>query len=170
MPTEFSFENIFEAPSTATILAAYFNPDHLEAQDTVGLLGERTVVENREDDTQRICTWSVISLRQLPMFVRPFIEGGRLKYIEWMRWRKTADEIDLTIQPQVLGGRVQIAATYQLAQVGENRVRRRYKGTITANVSLLSGKIERGILAEIEKGMPSMFECTQTWLLQNKAP
>jgi hypothetical protein len=32
------------------------------------------------------------------------------------------------------------------------------------NVSLLSGKIERAILGEIEKGMPSMSECTQTWL------
>jgi hypothetical protein len=166
MSTEFSFENVFQAPSTATILAAYFDPDHLAHQDAVGQLGERTVVEHREDDAQRICTWSVVSLRQLPRFVHPFIEGGRLRYLEWMRWRKAADEIDLTIQPQILGGRVQIAATYQLAQVGEGRVRRRYKGTITANIPLLSGKIERGILAEIEKGMPSMFECTQRWLLE----
>lgn len=169
MSTEFSFENTFQAPSTATILAAYFNPDHLAAQDEVGQLGERTVVEQREDDTQLICTWSVVSLRQLPMFVRPFIQGGRLRYLEWMRWRKAADEIDLTIQPQILGGRVQIAATYQLEQVGEGRVLRRYKGTISANVSLLSGKVERGILAEIEKGMPSMFDCTQRWLSRSLA-
>jgi hypothetical protein len=31
-------------------------------------------------------------------------------------------------------------------------------------VKLLSGKIERAILGEIEKGMPMMRDCTQTWL------
>lgn len=166
MSTEYSFETVFEAPglTAETIGAAYFDPDHLAAQDVVGQLGERTVTESREDDATRFCSWSVRSLRPLPALVKPFVEGGRLRYVETMTWRKRDHEIDMTIVPQLGGGRVQISAVYTFTQVGEGKVRRRYKGTIEVKVSLLSGKIERAILGEIEKGMASMSECTQTWL------
>ena len=166
MPTEYSFETVFEAPglTAETIGAAYFDPEHLAAQDVVGQLGDRKVTESREDDATRFCSWSVRSLRPLPALVRPFVDGGRLEYVETMTWRKRDNEIDMTIVPQIAGGRVQIAALYTFTQVGDGKVRRRYKGTINVNVKLLSGKIERAIVGEIEKGMPSMSECTQTWL------
>jgi len=85
-----------------------------------------------------------------------------------MTWRKADDAIDLTVSPQIAGGRVQLAAIYQLAQVGEGQIRRRYKGQVTVNIPLLSGKIERGIVDAIEKGMPMMFDCTQRWLERAK--
>lgn len=151
------------------MLEAYFDPDHLATQDTIAELGERQVVESREDDAVRSCTWTVRSLRPLPVFVRPFVAGGRLSYLDQMTWRKAADEIDMVITPQIASGRVKITALYQLTQAGEGRVRRRYGGTIHVNVSLLSGKIERAILAEMEKGMPMMAECTQKWLIERSA-
>lgn len=168
MSTPFSFETVFTAPSVGTVLAAYFDPDHLAAQDAVAGLTDRAVIESHDDDSLRTCTWSVRALTQLPLYARPFVEGGRLTYLETMKWRKRDDSIDLTIQPQILGGRVQINAVYELAEVGERQVRRRYRGEIVVNVKLVSGKVERGILAEIEKGMPVLTECTRSWLL--KAP
>lgn len=164
MSTEFSFESVFRAPSVKTILEAYFDPDHLATQDKVANLTDRKVIESREDDATKFMSWHVLSLRPLPSFVRPFIEGGRLSYLETMTWRKGANEIDMTITPQVPGDRVRIAAVYALTPIAEGQVRRRYKGTITANLPLLSGKLERAILAEMEQGMPAMTECTQTWL------
>lgn len=164
MSTEFSFENVFRVPSMTQLLEAYFDPDHLATQDKVGDLCDREVVESREDDKTKFMSWSVRANKPLPSFVRPFVEGGRLKYLETMTWRKADNEIDMTIVPQIAGGRVQIAAVYALTQVGEGQVRRRYKGTITVNIPLLSGKIERGILAEMEKGMPAMTACTQSWM------
>jgi hypothetical protein len=166
MSTEFSFETVFEAPGLTpdTIGAAYFNPDHLAAQDVVGQLGERAVAEEREDDKTRFCRWTVRSLRPLPALVKPFVEGGRLKYVETMTWRKADHEIDMTIVPQIGTERVKVAAIYTFTQVGENKVRRRYKGTIQVNVALVSGKIERAILSEMETGMAAMRDCTQKWL------
>lgn len=164
MTTEFRFEHVFRAPSTQTVLAAYFDPDHLATQDKLAELVDRAVVEDTEDDAVKTCAWTVTAQKPLPLFVRPFVEGGRLRYREAMTWRKAADEIDLTITPQILGGRVQIAALYQLAQVGDGQIRRRYGGSVTVDVRLISGKIERAIVAEIEKGMPMMFQCTQDWL------
>ena len=166
MSTEYSFETVFEAPglTAESIGAAYFDADHLAAQDVVGQLGDRKVTESREDDATWFCRWSVRSLRPLPALAKPFVQGGRLEYVETMTWRKRDNEIDVTIVPQIAGGRVQIAGLYTFTQVSDGKVRRRYKGAINVNVALLSGKIERAILGEIEKGMPSMSECTQKWL------
>lgn len=165
MSTDFSFETVFRAPSVQTVLAAYFDPDHLAAQDAVGDLCDRKVTENHEDDSVRKTSWTVRAQKSLPMYVKPFIEGGKLNYVEAMTWRKKDDEIDLTIVPQILGGRVKIAAVYKLSSAGEGQVRRVYRGTISVDVKLLSGKIEKAIREEIEKGMPMMTECTQKWLL-----
>lgn len=166
MSTEFRYETVFDASSKTCVLAAYFDPDHLATQDEAAELCGRTLVAAHEDAAVRSCTWRVHSLRSLPVFVRPFAQGGRLSYLESMTWRKADDEIDLTIVPQVLGGRVQITALYQLADVAPGKVRRIYQGTIGAQLSLVSGKVERAIAAEFAKSMPVMTACTQRWLLR----
>jgi hypothetical protein len=162
--TEFRYETVFDASSKLAVLAAYFDDDHLATQDKVAELCDRKVVESHEDAAVKSAVWSVRAVRPLPLFARPFVEGGRLTYLETMKWRKADDEIDMTIVPQILGGRVQITAVYQLADIAPGKVRRRYQGSITVQASLLSGKIERAIAAEIEKGMPVMTGCTQSWL------
>jgi hypothetical protein len=162
--TPFSHETEFAASGKTAVLAAYFNEEHLAVQDKAAGLCDRTIVEAFEDDAVRKCTWSVRSTRVLPIYVRPFVEGGRLTYRESMTWRKAADEIDESIVPQVLGGRVVIESLYQLSDRAPGKVCRRFAGTVTVNLSLLSGKIERAIVAEIEKGIPLMTECTRSWL------
>lgn len=164
MATEFSFENVFRAPSTFSILSAYFDPDHLATQDKQAELTDRTVVEDLDDATTRKTTWTVRAAKPLPLFVRPFVAGGRLSYREAMIWRKADDAIDLTVTPEILNGRVQVAATYKLEKIGEGQIRRRYAGTITVNITFIAGKVERGVLAEFEKAMPIMTKCTQDWL------
>ncbi|MCX5742777.1 MAG: DUF2505 family protein [Proteobacteria bacterium] len=169
MATEFSFENVFRAPSTLSILSAYFDPAHLATQDKQADLVDRVVVEDVDGPVTRKTTWTVRAQKPLPLFVRPFVTGGRLSYREAMIWRKADDAIDLTVTPEILGGRVQVAATYTLTKIGEGQILRRYAGTITVNISLISGKAERGILAEFEQAMPIMTKCTQDWLTANPA-
>ena len=164
MTTMFRYETVFDAPSRDYVLAAYFDDDHLAVQDKAAALEDRKVIESHEDEAVRKATWSVRSQRPLPLFVRPFVEGGRLSYLEKMTWRKADGEIDLEIVPQILGGRVQIKAVYQLTDLEPGKVKRRYQGSITVNVKLLSKKIENAIAAEIDKGMPMMTDCTANWL------
>ena len=164
MPTPFKFENVFRAPSVADVLAAYFDPDHLATQDKVAELTDRVVTEQIEGEGTLKCTWKVGSLRSLPIFVRPFVSGGRLSYLETMTWRRADDAIDLSVVPQILKGRVKIEAVYKLSMAGEGQVLRSYAGSVIADITLLSGKIERGILAAFEKEMPAMTKCTQDWL------
>jgi hypothetical protein len=163
MSTPFSFEYVFRAPSVASIIEAYFHPDHLANQDQLAELGDRVVVDSSDTDAVRKCTWRVRSTRPLPMIARPFAPGG-LKFLETMTWQKSDNGVEMTVVPEILGGRVQIAGTYQLTPIGDGKVRRIYKGTITAAIKLLSGKIERGILDGFSEGMPAMAACTQAWL------
>jgi hypothetical protein len=168
MTTSFSFDSVYRATSPEVVLAAYFDPDHFAAQDKIAGLSDRSVVEEHEDAELRTTIWSVRSRTQLPLYARPFVEGGRLSFREKMTWRKRDNAIERTIQPQILGGRVQIDAVLQLSRAGDGEVLRRYQGGITVNVALVSGKLERAILAEMEKNMPKMTECTQQWLLANR--
>ena len=164
MPTEFDFTHTFRADSALSIFRAYFDAEHLALQDKAAGLTDRTVIKSVEDDDTWEASWSVKSTRSLPFFVKPLVEGGRLGFVEWQKWRKKDNEVDMTVTPQILGGRVQIAGVYRLEERGPGSVQRRYKGAITANVKLIGGKVERGILEEFEKGIPAMSNCTQQWL------
>lgn len=164
MTTSFRFEHTFRAPSPETVFRAYFNPDHLAAQDKVAELTGREVVEEREDDAVKVMAWKVTSQKPLPLFARAFVDGGRLSYKEAMTWRKADGEIDLVITPQILNGRVQLTAVYKLTPVGENQVKRTYSGNVSVDIRLVGGKIERAVVQQIEDGIPLMFQCTQDWL------
>jgi hypothetical protein len=164
MPTEFRYETVFRAASPKVVAASYFDPDHLATQDVVAELVDRKVVESRDDGATLHTVWRVAHAKPLPLYARPFVSGGRLRYLETMTWRREADEVDMIVQPEILGGRVKIEATYTLKQVGEGQVHRRYAGTITVDVRLISGKAEKAILAKFEESMPTMAACTQGWL------
>ena len=168
MSTSFSFDHVFRADAPATILAAYFDPGHLAMQDAVAELDGRTVTETRDDGATLHTTWRVTSRRPLPAIARPFVgNGGRLAYLETMAWRRADDAVDLMVAPDILGGRVSIKATYQLAKAGEGQVSRRYAGAVNANIPLLSGRIERGIVEAFEGSMAKMAAATQAWLDQH---
>lgn len=164
MPTEFRFEHTFDAASPAAIIAAYFDDDHLAAQDVVAGLRDRQVVESRDDGTVWTCVWKVASTRPLPSIVRPLVPGGQLTYLETMTWHRPEHRAALTVTPQLLGGRVELSGTYQFETHGERQVLRRYAGAVNANVPLLSGKIERTILGEFQQQVPALAACTQRWL------
>jgi len=164
MATDYAFDTLFRAASPAVLLAAYFDPDHLAGQDTLAQLGNRVVLSDEDTPARRTTSWRVTSQKPLPMYVRPFVTGSTLQYVETMVWRKADDAIDLTVVPDLLGGKVQIAGVYRVEPVAPGQVRRRNAGSVTANVKLLSGKIERGIIGEMEEGVPIMTASTQRWL------
>jgi hypothetical protein len=170
MPTLFNHEHTFHAPSVAAVFEAYFDPMHQALQDKRLDIVERTVLELREDEDNslhRVCR--VVPKRQLPVFIRPLIPG-QLHYIETLRWRRAADEIDFVIKPSILKGRAEITALYRLSQVSEGQIHRSYKGSVSVDVTLFSSRIERGIVTEFERSMPVAAAVTQEWLDRDQAP
>jgi len=161
--TPFCFEHVFRAPSVAAVFAAYFDPQHQDEQDRRLAIAERTVLELEDsgDELRRVSR--VVPKRQLPLFVRPFVPG-QLYYVERLVWRRAEDAIELEIRPSILKGRAVISAVYQLTQLSPDQIQRRYAGSVSVDVALVSSKIERGIVSEFERSMPIAAACTQEWL------
>ncbi|HEU0028982.1 MAG TPA: DUF2505 family protein [Kofleriaceae bacterium] len=163
MPTAFSFEHTFRAPSTADVFAAYFDPDQLQLQDRALDIADRQVLElaDRGDTLRRVC--KVVPRRQLPALLRPFTSS--LHYLETATWRRSADEIDVEIRSSISrSDKPTIRAVYRLSRLSSGEIRRRYDGTVSVDIALVSARIERGIVAEFERSMPIAAACTQAWL------
>jgi hypothetical protein len=167
MATQFSFEHVFRAPSMAAVFAAYFDPEQLLLQDQQLDIIERQVQELVDDSETLRRTCKVVPRRQLPAIVRPFVQGP-LHYIETATWRKRDHEIDVAIWPSLLRrsshGRPAITALYRLSQLPDGSIHRRYTGTVSVDLALISGRIERGIVAEFERSMPLAAAATQAFL------
>jgi len=165
MATQFCFEHVFRAPSIAAVFAAYFDPTQLSLQDQQLDIRAREVLELVAGDTTLRRTCKIVPNRQLPAIVRPFV-AGPLHYIETATWRKADDEIDVEIWPSLLKRRVKptITAIYRLSARSDGAIYRRYSGTVSVDLALLSTRIERGIVAEFERSMPLAAAATQAFL------
>jgi hypothetical protein len=161
--TPFCFEHELSAPSPAAVFAAYFDPDHQREQDRAVEILAREVLEldDRPDELRRVCR--VVPLRQLPALVQKF-SSGPLHYVETLTWRRSEDELAITLRPSLMRGRILIDACYRLDPVSPGVIRRRYAGTVSVNVSLVSGRVERGILADLERSTAAAAAATQGWL------
>jgi hypothetical protein len=161
--TPFCFEHVFRAPSTAAVLAAYFDADHQVEQDLATAIVEREVLalDDRDGVLRRTCR--VVPRRQLPALVKPLIPGG-LDYIENVCWERRTDSLSIEIRPSMLHGRVHIAGTYRLSHVGSDAIQRRYAGEVSVDIAWIASRIERGIVAELARTLPVAANCTQQWL------
>jgi hypothetical protein len=161
--TPFCFEHVFRAPSVDDVFAAYFDAEQQRDQDRANEIVERAVLELAEhgDELRRVCR--VVPRRRLPAFVRPLVPG-QLHYIEHVTWKRRANMMELDIRPSLLGGRVQILGTYSLESAGAGTVRRRYSGQVSVDIAFVASRIERGIVAELDKTLPIAAASTQAWL------
>lgn len=161
--TPFCFEHTFRAPSTDALFAAYFDEQLQLEQDRAADVVEREVIEldDRDDELHRVCR--VVPRRQLPAIVKP-LTTGQLHYLETITWKRRDNVIEIEIRPSVLGGRVRVSGTYRVTHGVAGSVRRVYAGHVSVDIAWLAGRIERGIIAEIGKTLPTTAACTQEWL------
>lgn len=153
--TPFSFEHLFRAASVRELLDAYFDDDHQAEQDRVLAITSREVLTRTSES--RVCR--VTPRRQLPALVRPFVTGP-LSYVETVV--RGADGLAIDIRPSV--GRTEISATYRLDTVGPGQVRRRYAGSVSVDIALVGGRIERGIVMDLGRSLELAAACTQKFL------
>ena len=161
--TPFCFEHVFRVQAADAVFAAYFDAELQLEQDRAVEITGREVLEVHDDGTTLRRASRVTPRRKIPAFLRPLL-GGELRYIERVAWRRPDNEIDIDIEilPARLNGRIQ--AVYGVERHGPHEILRRYRGSVSVNVALLSTRIERGIVAEFARSMPVAAECTQSWL------
>lgn len=163
MTTPFSFAYDFRAPSTAVVFEGYFDPALSAEQDRRVEVASREVLELLDTPAtlHRVC--KVIPRRQLPAIIRPLVSGG-LSYVERVTWHKADDLIEMRIEPAVLGGRVEITAAYRLVAAGAGVVRRTYEGQVSVELRLIGGRVERGVIEDLDRSLTISAGCTQQWL------
>jgi hypothetical protein len=163
MPTSFSFEHVFRCAGPEVLLAGYFDPDRVRHQDAATGIAAREVLELTDTETgvRRVCR--VTPSRQLPAFLRPFVRSG-LDYVEEAEWRRGEPQIELRIRPSLLRGRAEVTATYRLQPEAPGQVRRFYAGQVTVELPVIGGRVERGIVADLEKSLTVAARCTQDYL------
>ena len=163
MTTSFSFEHLFRAPDPQAILAVYFDPRHTALQDEKSNIVSREYLEVSDTGDAYRRVSKIVPNKQLPAMMRPFATGS-LHYVEEQSWRRGTNEIHIVIRPSFLPGRAVIKAVYRLETAGQGLVRRTYAGTVSVEVSLLGGRIERGIIADMERSLVSSAAGTQSYL------
>jgi len=161
--TPFCFEHVFRAASVEAVIAAYFDPDQLSSQDRAVDIAEREVLELVDDGETLRRVSRIVPRRKIPALVRPFVTLP-LHYLETVTWRRRDDEIDIDIRPSILKGRASITAVYRLSRLSDGAIRRRYEGSVSVDIALISSRIERGIVAEFERSIPVAAGATQDWL------
>ena len=161
--TPFCFEHMFLATGPGELFAAYFDSQHQIEQDRVLEISEREVIELAERGDEIVRRSRIVPRRQLPVLLRPFASGP-LHYIEHVVGRRSASTIDIDLR--LFGDRGRVQARYELALMAPGSVRRRYSGTVSVDVALVGGRVERGIVAEFERSLARASSCTQNWLVQ----
>jgi hypothetical protein len=161
--TPFCFEHVFRAPSVDALFSAYFDSELQVESDRAAEIVEREVVELEDRDNELRRVSRIVPRRKLPALVKP-LTSGQFHYIEHVTWKRRENVIEIDIRPSLLQGRVQILGTYRVERGPEGTVRRTYAGHVSVDIALLSGRIERGIIAELGKTMPITAACTQDWL------
>lgn len=162
--TTFCFEHEFLGATPRKIFEIYFDPENIAEQDRIAEIDRRLLLEERETDEVLERTYKVYPRKQPPAVAKPFLDEGSLHYIEKLVWKKAEDKIEFDIRPSVAGGRAHIGATYRVAPVGPDRVRRVYEGKATVKIPVVGGRVERGIVDELEASLKRTALCTQEWL------
>jgi hypothetical protein len=163
MATKFHFEHRFRAASTAAVFAAYFDDAHRDEQDQAVDVARREILRDEDTAATRRRVSKVWPRRQLPAVVRAIMKGD-LSYDETIVWVKAADRIDFDIRPTLLDGRARIDAVYQLRVDGPGAIVRSYHGEVEVDVKLVGGRVERAIIADLERSLVTAATVTQTYL------
>jgi hypothetical protein len=158
--TPFRFEHVYQAASPAAVFATYFDPLHAAEEDYRAGVASRELLEMADRPDELVRVSRVKPSRQLPAVLRALV-GPDLSYDERIVWKKALDRIEYDIRPRVMSGRIHVTATYQLTQDGPGRVKRVYEGQAHADVRLIGGRVERGIIEDMGRSLAITAACTQ---------
>jgi hypothetical protein len=165
--TPFSFEHVFPGISPIELLRAFTHPDHQATQDRAGDVERRDIIARTDDTTRYRCESWVFPRRKLPALIRPLVRGG-LEVHEIVTWEKSSDALEIEMQPAVLGGRSRIRTNCRVV-ADPAGARRIYQGTVTVEVALIGGRVEKMVVAELVTSMDAAHRTTMRWLAERAA-
>ena len=104
--------------------------------------------------------------KMLPPAMARAVGRDKLTYVQEQRWKLDELKMFWTVVPDVMGDRVRSKGDFLLRAVGAEQVERIVSGEITASIPLMGSRVEKLVIADIEKGYERTAELTREWLLK----
>lgn len=105
--------------------------------------------------------------KTLPPAMARAVGKDKMSYVQDQRWKLDEHKMFWTVVPDVMGERVRSKGEFQLRALGPEQVERIVTGEITASIPLMGSRVEKLVVADIEKGYERTAELTRTWLLEH---
>jgi len=124
---------------------------------------ERQFLDLKDDGVTKSWTLRVFPQRDLPDFVKKVVKGD-LGYIEYGVMKKGSNRIDSRIEPTLFKDKTKISASFSIEPIAPGKVRRTFEGDVEVSFPLVGGKVEKLILADMEKAYDQIAAFTNEWL------
>ena len=160
--TEFELEQTLRSPSTATVVAAYFDPAVTAAIDAALGVSDRQVLAHTVDEHGTRRESRLVMNRQLPAFLRPLVPGG-IPCKEIIRWSTADGVMTVRVQPTGRAARASILSRVSLRDDG-GLVRWHHDGQVSVDLRVLGPRVERYLVTEFKRSVEVVVATTQDWL------
>ncbi|MFT5587768.1 MAG: hypothetical protein ACI9VR_005381 [Cognaticolwellia sp.] len=140
--------------------------DYQAAVDTQSGLS-RELISERKSARELIRKIRFTPDKTLPPAMARAVGRDKMSYVQEQRWKLSELKMFWTVVPDVMGDRVRSKGDFQLRAVGAEQVERIVSGEITASIPLMGGRVEKMVVADIEKGYERTAELTRSWLLKH---
>lgn len=104
----------------------------------------------------------VIPKFSLPSWAQSIVQD--LSYREYNDYHKTHSTMQVRIETNALRDRFELAGTYLVKPIGENRCRREYTGELNIRIPLLGKKLESLLLKQLTESEAIAVQVTERWI------
>ncbi len=138
--------------------------DDLDAMLREGSTIQRDVVEEREEGEVLIRRLRFTPQQELPSVAAGILGTNKLVYEQENRFDRGAGVLHWSVMPTILPGKLDARGTVEVSAVGESACEQRVLGDIAVRIPLVGGRVEKAVVAEVEKSWNRTAEACREWL------
>lgn len=127
----------------------------------------RVVEEEHQTDTGKFRRYRVTQTKDLALAAQKMLRTQRVSYTQVQNYHDNELRIDWEVIPDTLAGKVKIAGFVQIRASGSG-CERVVNGEINVAVPLIGRKIEKHVVANLERSYVRAAEVTGKWLSENR--
>ena len=160
--TPFHFECGFRG-EIADYWRAFFDDECAREQyDLIGVR-EFKVLDRHDDGETLVRSVRVNPKRDIPGFMRK-IFGTSLGFVETTTFYRSQGYAETKVVSDLLTKRTRIGGTHRVRELPSGKLVRVFEGHVGIDVPLVGRRIEKFIIADIDKSYAKSTEITQLWL------
>ena len=143
--------------------------DELDAMLNEGSSFDRDVVDEREEGDVLIRRLRFTPHQELPAAGAALLGTAKLVYEQENRFDRSTNTLHWKVEPTILPGRLTAGGTVEVNPRGDQGCEQVVAGEIVVNVMMIGGRIEKAVVAEVEKSWNRTAEVCRAWLQKHGA-